>query len=252
VTSRFTGPRPIKSRADWRLAGQSRLQRASHVEKAMESRETEGHSVALIFFNDFEARTVEAIAERIIPGGDGDIGATDAGVVYYIDRAVAGFSVSLQKVYRLGLRELEAFCRKSGKSFIGLSGERQDEVVRRFLGPESRDAAAAHRSAGEDDHDFGSEHEPGRALDKTLLERLFAVVREHAIEGLFCDPVYGGNRNTVGWRLVGFPGVHWGYTAEQMKEGYDGRQLPIRTLDDLRRELKSPPDNAVFMSNGRR
>ena len=128
----------------------------------MESHDTEGHSVALIFFNDFEARTVEAIAERIIPGGDGDIGATDAGVVYYIDRAVAGFSVSLQKVYRLGLRELEAFCqRKSGKSFIGLSGERQDEVVRRFLGPESRDAAAAHRSAGEDDHDFGTEHAAG-------------------------------------------------------------------------------------------
>src|SRR6185503_1648624 len=89
------------------------------------------------------------------------------------------------------------------------------------------------------------------ARNLALLFRLFAVIREHAIEGFFCDPVYGGNRNAVGWRLVGFPGVHWGYTAEQMKEGYDGRQLPIRTLDDLRRELKSMPDNAVFTSNGR-
>lgn len=218
----------------------------------MKRRDAEGHSVALIFFNDFEARTVEAIAERIIPGGDGDVGATDAGVVYYIDRAVAGFSISLQKVYRLGLRELEAFCRrKSGKSFVELSGEGQDDVVRRFLGPESGEAAAAHKSMGEDDYDFGSELGETRALDKSLLERLLVVVREHAIEGFFCDPVYGGNRNAVGWRLVGFPGVHWGYTAEQMKEGYDGRQLPIRTLDDLRRELKSLPDNAVFASNGR-
>jgi gluconate 2-dehydrogenase gamma chain len=218
----------------------------------MERRDAEGHSVALIFFNDFEARTVEAIAERIIPGGDGDVGATDAGVVYYIDRAVAGFSIPLQKVYRLGLRELEAFCqRKSRKSFVELSDDGQDGVVRRFLGPESSGASAAQRSVGEDDYDSGSGHEEARALDKSLLERLFAVVREHAIEGLFCDPVYGGNRNAVGWRLVGFPGVHWGYTAEQMKEGYDGRQLPIRTLDDLRRELKSLPDNAVFTSNGR-
>jgi gluconate 2-dehydrogenase gamma chain len=220
------------------------------MEDAMERR-GEGHSVALIFFNDFEARAVEAIAERIIPGGDGDIGATDAGVVYYIDRAVAGFSIPLQKVYRLGLRELDAFCRrKHGKSFTELGGEGRDEVVCRFLGPATSEAAAAHKSAGEDDQDFRAEDGSGRALDKGLLDRLFAVVREHAIEGLFCDPVYGGNRDAVGWRLVGFPGVHWGYTAEQMKEGYDGRQLPIRTLDDLRRGLDSLPDNALF-TNGR-
>jgi gluconate 2-dehydrogenase gamma chain len=222
------------------------------MEEAMERRDAEGHSVALIFFNDFEARTVEAIAERIIPGGDGDIGATDAGVVYYIDRAVAGFSIALQKVYRLGLRELDAFCRGlSGSSFVEFRGERQDEVVRRFLGPEGGEVAPAHKSVGEDDYDFDSSHWGARVLDLSLLERLFTVVREHTIEGLFCDPVYGGNRNAVGWRLVGFPGVHWGYTAEQMKEGYDGRQLPIRTLDDLRRDLKSLPDNAVFTSNGR-
>jgi gluconate 2-dehydrogenase gamma chain len=215
----------------------------------MERRGAEDHSVALIYFNDFEARVVEAIAERIIPGGDGDAGATEAGVIYYIDRAVAGFSISLQKVYRLGLRELGTFCqRKYGKSFVDLTAERQDEVVRRFLGPE--DGEAAHKSVGEDDYDFGSRHGGARALDKGLLERLFAVVREHAIEGLFCDPVYAGNRNAVGWRLVGFPGVHWGYTSEQMKEGYDGRQLPIRTLDDLRRDLKSLPDNAIFTNNG--
>lgn len=216
---------------------------------------TEGQSVALTFFNDFEARTVEAIAERIIPGGD-DIGATDAGVVYYVDRAVAGFSVSLQKIYRLGLRELETFCqRKYSNSFVQLGDERQVEVVRRFLGPEIGEANKLHKSAGEDDHDFRRGNEQAddglREIDTGLLDRLFAVIREHVIEGLFCDPVYGGNHNVVGWRLVGFPGVHWGYTAEQMKEGYDGRQLPIRTLDDLRRDLKSLPDNAVFTENGR-
>ncbi len=219
----------------------------------MEHRDAGDLSVALIFFNDFEARAVEAIAERIIPGGDGDVGATEAGVVYYIDRAVAGFSISLQKVYRRGLRELGTFCqRKYGKSFVDLTPERQDEVIRRFLGPESGDAAAAHKPVAEDDYDFAAGHgsHGARNLDKSLLDRLFAVMREHAIEGLFCDPVYGGNRNAVGWRLVGFPGVHWGYTAEQMKEGYDGRQLPIRTLDDLRRGLKSLPNNEVFTSNG--
>jgi len=219
------------------------------------------HSIALTFFNDFEARTVEAIAERIIPGGDGDIGATDAGVVYYIDRAVAGFSPGLQKVYRLGLRALEGFCRlKYAESFVDLDPERQDDAVRVFLGPEGGAAAAAHKPVGEDDYDFDSStHNPGHGLsgsraqdlDRTLLDRLFAVVREHAIEGLFCDPVYGGNRNAVGWRLVGFPGVHWGYTEEQMKEGFDGRTLPIRTLSDLRRGIKELPDNSTFTKTSR-
>jgi gluconate 2-dehydrogenase gamma chain len=87
-------------------------------------------------------------------------------------------------------------------------------------------------------------------FDDALLVRLFAVVREHTIEGLFCDPVYGGNRGAVGWRLVGFPGVHWGYTAEQMKEGFDGRAIPIRTLSDLRQGLDSLPDDDTFTRNG--
>jgi len=86
--------------------------------------------------------------------------------------------------------------------------------------------------------------EPG--APPSVLERLLAVIREHAIEGLFCDPIYGGNRDAVGWRLVGFPGVHWGYTAEQMKEGFDGRSLPIRTLSDLRRGLAETPANTMF------
>ncbi len=219
------------------------------------------HSIALTFFNDFEARTVEAIAERIIPGGDGDVGAIDAGVVYYIDRAVAGFSTALQKVYRLGLRELDTYCRRKHESaFVDLGPKRQDNVVRIFLGPESGEAAAASKPVGEDDYDFdGSADHPEHSLsgarsqpfDRTLLDRLFAVVREHAIEGFFCDPVYGGNRNAVGWKLVGFPGVHWGYNEEQMKEGFDGRTLPIRTLSDLRRGIKDLPDNAVFTKTTR-
>ena len=208
--------------------------------------------IALTFFNDVEARTVEAIAERIIPGGDGDPGATEAGVVYYIDRAVSGFSTGLQRLYRVGLRELDADCQsRHGASFVALGAERQDDVVRRFLGPEVPSGEAI-KPAGEDDYDFAGGAERRSPDDApTVLERFFAVIREHAIEGLFCDPIYGGNRNAVGWRLVGFPGVHWGYTAEQMKEGFDGRSLPIRTLSDLRRGLDALPDNTVFTQSDR-
>ena len=52
----------------------------------------------------------------------------------------------------------------------------------------------------------------------------------------------------MGWKLVGFPGAYWGYTAQQMGPGFDGRSLPIATLSDLRRQLqeKSLPDNATY------
>lgn len=196
--------------------------------------------VALTFFNDEEAGTVEALAERIIPGEGADPGATEAGVVYYIDRALAGVSADLQVVYRLGLRALEQLCRaEHGESFRRLPADQQDEVVRRFLGPEVGEASPGLMFSAEDQ--AGADH--------SLISRLVVVVREHTVEGFFCDPAYGGNRGAVGWRLVGFPGAHWGYTAEQMAPGFDGRSIPIKTLSDLRRELRDLPDNATFYRN---
>ncbi|MFP5071246.1 gluconate 2-dehydrogenase subunit 3 family protein [Pseudonocardia nantongensis] len=194
-------------------------------------------SVALVHFNDEEARTVEALAERIIPGDGDNAGATDAGVVYYIDQAIAGFSTDLQTVYRRGLRELDALCRREhGAPFTDLDADTQDDVVRRHLGPEILPA---------DSLQFGPSDQPGGAV----LLRFFAVVREHTVEGFFCDPAYGGNRGAVGWKLVGFPGAHWGYTAEQMGPGVDARSIPIKTLSDLRSELPSLPPNENFTRN---
>lgn len=201
------------------------------------------NSVALTFFNDEEARTVEAIAERIIPGSDQDGGATEAGVVYYIDRALAGVSADLQVVYRLGLRALEQLCQaQQGHSFAELDAETQNGLLRRLLGPEEGEPSAGLM--------FGPEDQSA-GVDLGIVSRLFTIVREHTVEGYFCDPVYGGNRGAVGWKLVGFPGAHWGYTAKQMAPGFDGRTIPIKTLSDLRQELKSLPANETFYRNGK-
>ena len=208
-----------------------------------ENLSTPDQSVALTYFTDFQARTVEAISERIIPGDAANAGATRAGVVYYIDRAIAGFSAGLQRVYRLGLHELEAYCRHNyTASFVDLAPGKQDDVVRCFFGAEIV-GPSTKQDSGQDS--------VGADVDAALLKRLFAIIREHTLEGFFCDPVYGGNRDAVGWRLVGFPGVHWGYTAEQMQPGYDGRKIPTKTLSDLRRELKSLPGNDSFTKNDR-
>src|SRR6201995_3513135 len=102
-----------------------------------EASPTNSDSVALTYFNDYQARTVEAIAERIIPANGDDAGATEAGVVYYIDRTITGFSTGLQRIYRLGLRELESFCnRNHSAQFVDLTAEQQDDILRELLGNE--------------------------------------------------------------------------------------------------------------------
>ena len=166
-------------------------------------------SEALLFLNSAEAGTVEAVAEQIIPSEDGSPGARDAGVVYYIDRALAGFMRELQPVYRRGLRTVSVLAIATfGADFTELDADQQRALV------ESLDAAAAA-----DPDDFAG--------------RFYRIVREHTVQGFFGDPAYGGNRGLAGWKLVGFPGAQWGYTAEQMQPGVDARSIPILTVGDL-------------------
>ncbi|MBV9873174.1 MAG: gluconate 2-dehydrogenase subunit 3 family protein [Verrucomicrobia bacterium] len=201
---------------------------------------------ALTYFTDFQARTIEAIADRIIPADGTHGGATEAGVVYYIDRAISGFSIGLQRVYRLGLRELEHFCERQFRAqFVDLNPEQQDQVIRWFIGDEVRGTNKLDRTQSPF-REMAASEGTAEGIDFGLLHSMFAVIREHTVEGYFCDPVYGGNRGAIGWQLVGFPGVQWGYTAEQMKPGFDARQIPIKTLADLRRELNNLPDNAQY------
>jgi gluconate 2-dehydrogenase gamma chain len=168
-------------------------------------------SEPLLFLNRAEAAAVDALAARIMPGDEDDPGAREAGVVTYIDRGLAGFFRDQQWFYREALRELDRHCtRQRGLRFAELDGDAQDEVVGEL------DALARADTEG------------------SLLGTLFALVREHTVQGMFCDPAYGGNRGEVGWRLVGFPGAQWGYDVEQMRPGFDATQIPISTLGDLR------------------
>lgn len=166
------------------------------------------------FLNDHEARAVDALAGRIIPGDANDPGAREAGAVVYIDRSLAGAYQSLQGLYQSGVRELDQLCRERyGAPFAALSEADQDAVLTELdTVPDPQQARLAY---------------------------FFAVVREHVLQGFFCDPVYGGNRGAVGWKLVGFPGAQWSYADHQGERGYDSAQIPIQTLEDLRAQRAS-------------
>ena len=163
----------------------------------------------LHFLNPAEAATIDAMAARIVPGTDEDPGAREAQAVVFIDRSLAGFLREQQTPYRVGLRRLDEFTgERYGHRFSELGASEQDEVL----------SELDERSRGEDGDPLG---------------RLFAIVREHVVQGLFCDPSHGGNRDAVGWRMVGFPGARWGYSPRQMARDFDATAIPVTTLADL-------------------
>ncbi|MDO8213547.1 gluconate 2-dehydrogenase subunit 3 family protein [Conexibacter sp. CPCC 206217] len=176
----------------------------------------------LTCLNHREAATVDALAGRILPGDEHDPGAREAGAVVYVDRALTGAYANLRELYRRGCEELDAFAiERSDAPFAKLSETQQDELLTVLCDP----LAAQRPQAATGD------------ARQARLAYFFAVVREHVIQGTFCDPVYGGNRDGLGWRLLGFPGAYWGYGEGQHGTyGFDALDLPVKTLADLRRE----------------
>lgn len=146
------------------------------------------------FLNDEQTATVAAFAERLMPGAPGKPGATDAGVVNYIDLALAGAYADSQEFYRHGLAQLDAYCRATYNApFTRLDAKRQDETI----------------AALEEGKAAGFAWPDARAF--------FDALRTHTMEGMFADPVYGGNKDFAGWRLVGFPGAQLTFTMADMQ-----------------------------------
>lgn len=172
------------------------------------------------FLTPHEAETVEEMASRIMPGDATDPGAREAGVITYIDRSLEGAYSYLQPIYRQGVRLLDEQCReRHGRRFIDLDAGQRDALLLQLLDPAVTALSESPRP-------------------EELLGYFASVVQEHTIEGMFCDPAYGGNQGEVGWRLIGFPGARWGYSKEEMRYGYDATRVPITALADLRRQQR--------------
>lgn len=152
--------------------------------------------VPLRFFTGQEAKVIVAACERIFPADASGPGATQAGVMVYIDRQLAGpygtdkyrytkapFVASLpghgyqgrenpRATYRAGIAQL-------GPDFVALAAAKQDARL--------------------------------EAIEKTYF---FQLLRQHTIEGMFCDPMHGGNAGLIGWQMLGYPGPQMSYRAE--------------------------------------
>ena len=165
-----------------------------------------------------ERRTLDTLFERMFPASSTGPGANAIGASAYLDQALQGPYADALKTYRMVFSGLDA---TSGGSFAG-AGEAQHH------------AAIAALEAGT--LPGLSEERPGVTFD---------LILRHLREGLFGDPIHGGNRDMLGWRMVGFPGVEPGYSLEQQQ--LDHEHAPAsRTLRDLPPDvLPSPPQTSA-------
>ena len=157
-----------------------------------------------------EFQTLKAIADRIFPKTETP-GAVEIGALEYIDSALAGDYRPLIPLYRKGLRAIERYSRsKYGQSFHSLKDESKDDVLLAF--------------------------EVGTIPMYKNAAEFFETLRYHIMEGIFCEPHYGGNRDMMGWRLVGFPGQQLGYS-----DAYIDRLVDIEPLAIAPDEMKKNP-----------
>ncbi len=158
--------------------------------------------IPLRFFTSEEALDVAAAAAQIFPSDDSGPGANEARVVIYIDRQLAGPYGRDQHRYTA-----EPF--EKGVPEQGYQGrESPAQIYREGL----KQIAGLHGL---------SAAEQVAALKRIEGSLFFELLRTHTIEGMFCDPMHGGNAEMVGWKLIGFPGPRMSYAYEV--EQYKGR-----------------------------
>lgn len=131
----------------------------------------DGHAVAFEYLDAGAASVLSALAAEIIPSDDGP-GATEAGAVYFIDRALATFDAEKRDQYKEGLRQIEGLRSKllpGSANVEGLTREQRRELIRAF-----------------ETSDF------------------FEILRTDVVLGFLANPEYGGNRGKVGWKYIEF------------------------------------------------
>ena len=189
---------------------------------------------AYVYLTNPEVEFVLAALARLIPADELGPGAKEAGVAVFIDRQLAGefgtmareyrlgpwpegtpqqgyqSRLTPQEVYRVAIAETDQRCLSLyGKKFAALSAPDQEEVLEGLA-------------------------EGTLTLAAVPAPLFFELLWKNTREGFFADPIYGGNRDKAGWRLVGFPGVAAVYTEHIEKYGAPYRVQPV-SIADLRR-----------------
>jgi len=176
-----------------------------------------------LFFDDHQWATIEAATARIIPTDD-DPGAREACVTRFIDHYLSGIEyifasadgsgflriegmsetawrermAAMQQTYRDGIEELDRIAAsRFGGAFKALTADQQDEVLVELSGLPKPEPVP-----------IGRGRPSGTFLQGSFDEGMdfFHALVLHTRQGYYGDPAYGGNKDRVGWKVIGFPG----------------------------------------------
>ena len=152
--------------------------------------------VPLRFFTAGEAQIIAAACECIFPSDENGPGAKDAGVIVYIDHQLAGPYGRDRYRYTKG-----PFVESVPEH--GYQGkENPQEIYHSGLQKLGADFAKTDTT------------EQIKRLQSIETTMFFRILRTHTIEGMFSDPMHGGNANLIGWQLIGYPGPIMSYSNE--------------------------------------
>lgn len=140
-------------------------------------------------FSAEQRRILEAFLDGLVPSDENGPGAVECGAANYIDLSLADYLASERTAFLEGLAAVDAFARASqGAPFANLSAEKRDAVLAALDGNQAPN-----------------------------LRGFFNRVRRLALEGMFCDPSYGGNKNFAGWDLIRYPGARLAVGPEDQR-----------------------------------
>jgi gluconate 2-dehydrogenase gamma chain len=180
-----------------------------------------------------EVAFLSAVADTMIPAGELSPSGTDCGVVAYIDRQLAGAYGAGGKMYRMGpfrrgKPEQGYQLALTPRQYFEVGIAAANDWSRKTFGRELDRLSLAERVEALKQMDEGKakfEHFSSTAF----FNRMHALV----MEGFFSDPMYGGNRDKAGWKMLGFPGLPATY-ADKVDAYYNKRYVaPPRSLADF-------------------
>lgn len=151
-----------------------------------------------------EYAILTAVVDRIIPPDDLGPGAAEVGVQVYIDRALGDSKADSLTAYQQGLKALDAAAGAGG--IAALLPDKLDDVL--------------------------TTAENGKVVNGP--EGFFAMLIEDTRQGMFCDPVHGGNANFAGWDLMGYPGIKllWTEQDQQINSKPKPEHISVATYQD--------------------
>jgi gluconate 2-dehydrogenase gamma chain len=179
--------------------------------KNHKEKKAENFNQALMYFTPQQYQITEDATERIFPKDKHGPGAKELGVAFYIDHQLAGnwgynsreymeapffkgekvqgYQGRLKRrdIFDIGLQEIQNHSMAVyKKNFTDLKGEEQDAILKDFEADKV-------------------------SLTTISTSGFFQMLRSATLEGVYSDPLYGGNKNMEGWKMRNYPGSQMAY-----------------------------------------